>query len=276
MYLLFADESGTHGNSHAFIVGGMAIHEQDAQALQRALNSCVERHLRISQVDEYELHAAEMRNAKKPRSDARGIPSPWAFVERTLRLSILNEAYQAIRSYEPADPELPVRLFGVVLDRRFHSDWSLFERERFAYEVLLNKFDVMLKNTRSRVGADNRGLVIHDRRVVAERDIQDWTREWQKAAGSVGQLRNLADVPLFADSRASRLIQAADLVAYALYRHYDPERRRPDYVEDIWDSFDSDGGVLHGCVHFTPSFAAGACVCRPCSGRQAAEQVRPS
>ena len=46
--------------------------------------------------------------------------------------------------------------------------------------------------------------------------------EWQHAAGVLPQLRNLADVPLFADSRASRLLQAADLVSYALYRHYDP------------------------------------------------------
>ena len=97
----------------------------------------------------------------------------------------------------------------------FTPDWSVFERERFAYEVLPNKFDVMLKRIRSRSESHDRGLVIHDRRVVAERDIQDWTREWQKAAGSIGQLRNLADVPLFADSRASRLIQAADLVSYA-------------------------------------------------------------
>lgn len=85
----------------------------------------------------------------------------------------------------------------MVVDKRFHSEWSVFERERFAYEVLLNKFDLMLKRIRSQERGNNQGLVIHDRRVVAERDIQDWTRGWQKAAGSIGQLRNLADVPLF-------------------------------------------------------------------------------
>jgi hypothetical protein len=270
MYLLFADESGTHGSSHAFVVGGLAVHEEDAQSLQRALNRCVEQHLRIGQVDEYELHAAEMRNAKKPNADSRALPSPWAFVDRSQRLTILSSAYKVLRQFEPSSVDRPLLLFGVVLDRRFHSDWSVFERERFAYEVLLNKFDVMLKKTRLRAGREDRGLVIHDRRVVAERDIQDWTREWQKAAGSVGQLRNLADVPLFADSRASRLIQAADLVSYSLYRHYDPNRSSFDYVEDIWERFDSEGDVLHGCVHFTPSFAAGGCICRPCSGRRTA------
>jgi len=278
VYLLFADESGTHGGSHAFVVGGLAVHEQDAQSLQRALNRCVERGLRSSQVDEYELHAVELRNPKKPREGSRTVPSPWAFVDRERRLGTLDSAYEVLSSFRSASPSCPVALFGVVVDRNFHAEWTVIERERFAYEVLLNKFDVMLKRIRTNTGSDNRGLVIHDRRVVAERDIQEWTREWQKAAGSVGQLRNLADVPLFADSRASRLIQVADLVSYALYRHYDPDRKGVDYVDKIWTQFDSDSGSTHGVIHFTPSFAAGVCGCRPCGGRRGVEssaQITP-
>jgi hypothetical protein len=88
------------------------------------------------------------------------------------------------------------------------------------------------------------------------------------AAGNIGQIRNLAAVPVFADSLATRLIQAADLVSYALYRHNDPGRNRSDYVEKIWDAFDADGDNMHGAVHYTPSFAGGSCHCRPCSGRR--------
>jgi hypothetical protein len=51
------------------------------------------------------------------------------------------------------------------------------EKEQFAYEVLLNKFDVMLENLRTRHELPNQGLVIHDRRVIAERDIRSWTSE---------------------------------------------------------------------------------------------------
>jgi uncharacterized protein DUF3800 len=269
MYLLFVDESGTHGGSHAFVLGGLAVHEQDAQPLQRAWNECVHRHLPMAQAEDYELHATELRNAKKPKSGSRVVPSPWAFVERHERLAILESAYDVFRSFTPSDARLPIALFGVVIDRRFHSEWTVFERERFAYEVMLNKFDVMLKRIRSHTSLDNRGLVIHDRRVVAERDIQEWTREWQRAAGTIGQLRNLADVPLFADSRATRLVQAADLVSYALYRHYDPAPPRVDYAEKIWEVFDSDGEALHGAVHFTPSFVGGNCNCLPCAGRRA-------
>ena len=124
----------------------------------------------------------------------------------------------------------------------------------------------MLKRTRRSVDS-TRGLVIHDRRIVAERDIQEWTRQWQRAAGTLPQLRNLADVPLFADSRASRLLQAADLVSYALYRHYDPFRKGLDYAEALWPRFDAVDDVMHGCVHFTPSFGSQSCPCLPCVNR---------
>jgi hypothetical protein len=277
MYLLFADESGTHGGSHAFVVGGIAVHEHDAQNLQRSLAASVERYARAARLspEDFELHAAEMRNARPPSGaqNTRRV-SPWALIPRQDRLRCLDDAYRRIATFQSSDPALPVVLFGVVLDLHFHSTLSAVDRERFAYEVLLNKFDVMLKRQRKGANAGNRGLVIHDRRVVAERDIQEWTREWQKAAGTVGQLRNMADVPLFADSRASRLIQAADLVSYALYRHYDPGLRNRDYVRRLWHAFDAVDGALHGCVHFTPSFGSGSCQCVPCQNRLLIEAAK--
>jgi Protein of unknown function (DUF3800) len=277
MYLLFADESGTHGGSHAFVVGGIAVHEHDAQNLQRSLASVVEPYALAAHLspEDLELHATVMRNTNPPGSSKKSKSvSPWALVPRQDRLNCLAEAYKRIANFKPSDPNLPVTLFGVVLDFHFHSSLPTVDREKLAYEVILNKFDVMLKRQRQGAHNSNRGLVIHDRRVVAERDIQEWTREWQKAAGTIGQLRNMADVPLFADSRASRLIQAADLVSYALYRHYDPGKRNRDYIEKLWPVFDSAAGAMHGCVHFTPSFGSGSCQCKPCQSRLLIEAAK--
>jgi hypothetical protein len=284
LYLLFVDESGTHGGSHAFVLGGIAIHESEAQRLQKALDALVVEKLgRIPpNLDEYELHASEMRNAKKPRPDAAkvaAVTSIWANVTRSLRLQILEDAYALIADFASADSQLGSALFGVVVDRNFRPDWSQIERERFAYEVLLNKFDVMLKTLRVRKGLPNRGLVIHDRRVVAERDIQSWTSEWRAAAGNVGQLMNLADVPLFADSRATRLLQVADLVSYSLYRRYSPGVEHEPSFGTIWPRFHRERGHVHGCVHYSPSFGQGACECEPCVDRlqaELAQHVQPA
>lgn len=278
MYLLFVDESGTHGGSHAFVLGGLAIHESDARRLQRDLDALVVRHLgrRPQNLDEFELHAAEMRNAKKPKpaSKGSGVTSIWTSYPRDMRLALLDEAYDLIAGFEAGDSRLPVALFGVVLDRNFRPDWSQIERERYAYEVLLNKFDVMLKTSRVSRNLPNLGLVIHDRRVVAERDIQSWTSEWRIAAGNVGRIRNLADVPLFADSRATRLLQVADLVSYSIFRRFNPEIEREPSFQKIWPKFHHEEGQVHGCIHFSPSYGQGGCDCEPCAARIAAETVQ--
>ncbi|WP_328527618.1 DUF3800 domain-containing protein [Nocardioides sp. NBC_00368] len=281
MYLLFVDESGTHGGSHAFVLGGFAIHEDDAQRLQVALDELIARKLgRIPpNLDEYELHAAEMRNAKKPKSGSMAVSSIWANLPRSLRLEILDAAYDMLAGFKCSEPGLAPALFGVVVDRNFHSGESQLQRERFAYEVLLNKFDVMLKR-RTRDGFPNRGLVIHDRRVVAETDIQTWTSEWRKAAGTIGQLMNLADVPLFADSRATRLLQVADLVSYAIFRRYSPDVVKELNFDKVWPLFHAEDGHVHGLVHYTPSFGQATCNCEPCRGRLLEEgqaaHIRPA
>jgi Protein of unknown function (DUF3800) len=274
VYLLFVDESGTHGGSHSFVLGGIAVHEQDVFPLGTQLDRVVTTAVGTGATghdaaDDFELHGAEMRNAKPPASRAHRPASPWADVPRAHRLAALLAAYRVLADFRPSDSELPTALFGVVIDRRFRSGRPVVDRERFAYEVLLNKFDVLLKRTRRTLDS-TRGLVIHDRRIIAERDIQKWTRQWQRAAGTLPRLRNLADVPLFADSRASRLLQAADLVSYGLYRHYDPVRIGADYAETLWRRVDTVDGAMHGCVHFTPSYGSGTCACVPCANRRAA------
>jgi hypothetical protein len=271
MYLLFVDESGTHPGPHPFVLGGIAVHEDDAARLQKELDELVIARLgRVPpNLDEYEIHASEMRNAKKP-SEALKRTSIWANVPRATRLAIIDDVYSKLVDFKPASSHLPVVLFGVAVERNFHSQWSPIERERWAYEVLLSKFDVMLKTLKGR-GKPNRGLVVHDRRVVAERDIQSWVASWRSTAERIGQLRNLADVPLFGDSRATRLLQAADLVSYAVFRRYNRAAPSSAAFEAIWPSFHSEGEVVHGAVHYTPGFGQGSCDCAPCAQRLLAE-----
>jgi hypothetical protein len=78
-------------------------------------------------------------------------------------------------------------------------------------------------------------------------------------------LRHFADVPLFADSRASRLIQAADFVAWALNRHY--AQNDPQWLRRIAPHFNHDGDAMHGLIHISRDFATGSCTCPPCQNR---------
>lgn len=266
VYLLFLDESGTHGGSPVFIVGGIALHEEDTRHLQGKLESFLTRKLSTPPLSlsalKFELHATDIKNRAKE----------WAVVPPTTAHEVMHGTYATIINFVASDATLPVALFGAVIEKRKVPDRR--ERERLAYELVLNKFDAMLGRLSRLPGASHQnGLVIHDQRVVHggarawtdERAIQEWTRDWREAAGKVGRLRHFADVPLFADSQASRLIQAADFVSYALWRHYGGNDG--SFLSKVLASFDTDAEVLHGLIHVSNDFARRTCPCPPCQNR---------
>ena len=80
-----------------------------------------------------------------------------------------------------------------------------------------------------------------------------------------GTIHNVLEVPLFVDSRASRLVQLADLIAYAMFRYY--EKQNSEFFDQIVRRFDANGGVLHGLVHYTPD-GDHSCMCPACKQRR--------
>lgn len=96
-----------------------------------------------------------------------------------------------------------------------------------------------------------------------ENALQSLARIFRVQGTRWGNLRNLAEVPLFVDSQASRIIQIADLVAWAVWRRYEFQDTR--YFDKIVSRFDSEGGVLHGLVHFGPTDEN--CHCPACLSR---------
>ena len=206
LYLLYLDESGTHGSSPAYFLGGIAIHEHDVYHLQQRLETMLQAKLPsgMAAVD-FELHGAEIKSPQNRRPK-----SPWDQFSYGFRLDVLRGGYGALAGYEPVDPARPPVLFGAIVDRHYR------DRRRRAYEEVLHRFDEMLGRHAQGDDGHERGAVIHDESAL-EQSIQAWTQRWRDVAGRIpGRLGHIVDVPFFADSRASRAIQAADLVTYAL------------------------------------------------------------
>jgi hypothetical protein len=107
---------------------------------------------------------------------------------------------------------------------------------------LYNRFDQFLRRLHLS-GNTQRGIMIFDKTSIEPR-IQTLAREFKTSGHPWGHNRNYAEVPLFLDSKASRLIQLADLIAFAIFRHF--EHRDSKYFDVIRHCFDEDGGVVHG------------------------------
>jgi hypothetical protein len=264
MYTLYLDGSGTHGGSPVFILGGVAVHENDVYHLQQRFSGVLAKLPGTADPRDFELHAAEIKSPTRLGGKKTKPRSVWEGVPAEVRFDILRSGYRALATYRPVDAAYPVAFFGAAVERSYR------DYEERAWEEVLHRFDEMLEREARASGVHQRGIVIHDRDAT-ERRVQDWTDKWRLLSGRIGVLTHLAEVPLFADSRASRMLQAADFVTWALWRYYGLAQRDGAWIRRLWRRFDQADGVMHGLVHVSRNFSSpqSPCECPPCCSRRA-------
>ena len=131
------------------------------------------------------------------------------------------------------------RLFACAIHKR-----SLRGRDpvEMAFEDLCKRFDFYLDRLRAD-GDAQRGMIILDK-TTRETSLQKLSKEFRKVGTRWGSLKNIADTPFFVDSKASRMVQLADHIAYAVFRRYNTGDAQ--YLDLIAHRFDAVDGVIHG------------------------------
>lgn len=225
MHLLYADESGSAGdpNQTYFVLAGVSLFERQGYWISNELDGLV---ASINPADPapLELHGSPMFGGKKI----------WRQYDKAQRCHIIKEALGILARSHQSN-----RIFACVVNKAKLSPTDPVE---FAFEQLASRFDHYL----SRLHKSNdpqRGIIIFDKSTY-ETTIQGLATDFRTIGHTWGVLRNLSEVPLFLDSKASRLIQLADLIAYSIYRKY--EFGDDQFFSIIADRFDQLGGVKHG------------------------------
>ena len=83
-----------------------------------------------------------------------------------------------------------------------------------------------------------------------------------------GEDRQPRGCPVLSGSKATRALQAADLVAYTLYRYY-AGGFEDRFTHRLWTLFDTDQGKIHG-LHQCPRLRV---VSLPCLPKQAVDRT---
>ena len=246
MYLLYLDGSGTvkNPNERHFILAGVAVFERQVYHLIRKTDEFVTS-LNVGNPHDAELHGSVMANGKS---------APWKGIARQNRLEIIERGLNLLSTAHQS-----VRAFAVVVDKQTCGPDDPVE---YAFEEICNRFDLFLRRLYRRDGNQQRGLVIMDESHYEE-SLQGLAKRFREEGTRWGVFPNLAEVPLFVDSAASRLIQLADLLAWAVWRRYEHHDTR--YFDPIVGRFDKEGGTIHGLVHRKRS--ADECHCPACMSR---------
>lgn len=240
MHILYLDDSGSvknAGDKH-IVLAGLAVFERQTYWLGKKLDELAAQ-LWPDSPDSLEFHGTDIRSGKRH----------WRGLEKDHRIDSMKEALRFLAN------DRNVRLFGAVVHKAAYSPNDPME---YAFEQVINRFDRFLGRLH-KSGDTQRGLIVLDESSY-ETSLQSLAREFRTTGHKWGQLYNISEVPLFVDSRATRLIQFADLVAYSMGRYYNVGD--DEFSSIIAHKFDSEGGVLHGLTHFTPSDQA--CNCYSC------------
>lgn len=246
MYFLYLDDSGSPGNpdeSH-FVLAGFVVHEERLRWLSSQLDLYAQE-IVPGNPKSVEFHAAEC---------FRAVESPWKEMQRKDRIGVIKGVLERLHASKP-----PIAIIACAIHK---ASFPGQDPVTLAYEDLSSRFNSYLDH-RITDGKKPRGMIVIDKSSYElglqnlAADIRDKGNKWGN------QLRNICEVPLFVDSKASRLIQAADHIAYAIHRRYN--QNDLTYFNLIEDRFDQHDGVLHGLVHiqhYNPKCTCPACITR--------------
>jgi hypothetical protein len=247
MYLLYLDDSGSAGNKDEthLVLGGISIFEAQADWVTRKLDELAES-IDPKNPQDIEFHASEIFARKIEPWKSMGYEEARGIIKAVLR--ILADSYQTANAFACA----------------VHKDsYPLSDPMELAFEDLCKRFDIYLDNLR--LGGDRqRGLIILDES-TCETALQEMARKFRRLGTSWGAIRNLADIPFFVSSRASRVVQLADHISYAVFRRYNSGDAQ--YFDIISPKFfSSSDGVIHGLAHKQRNISN--CMCLACVSRR--------
>lgn len=192
-----------------------------------------------------ELHASEIFSRRK---------NPWNTLSRPDAIGIIKGVLRVVQ-----DSYISARLFACAVHKPSFPESDPVE---LAFEDICSRFNLFLRR-QSQEGDRQRGLLILDES-AHETTLQQMTQDFRKLGTRWGNIQHIAEIPLFVNSKACRLIQLADHVAYSVFRRYNAGDT--NYFDIIAGRFDSEGGIIHGLAHKQSQFVD--CTCPACMSRR--------
>ena len=260
VYILYLDESGTAAEASYFVLAGLAVFEREIYWFSQELDNLQRQY--FPKINEPILfHATKLRVREGEKVEA-----PWDTLTSELRRELKDKIYEILRARRGI-------LFGCAIEKKLAQIRGEDPYER-AFEDLVSRFDRFMSRLNRQMIVDKqeeqRGLI-----VLAESSYQKTIsvlgRRLREQGTRWGILHNVSDVPLFAPSRDTRLLQYADFCANAIYGRY--HSKLTGDFDRIASKFDQEDGVIHGLSHHSTD---AYCACVACFSRRGRQTTLPT
>lgn len=233
MYLFYADDSGSPDdpNGQFFVLAGLSIFERQTHWLDQEISRIAQRFESYFGEGQCELHGSPMHSGRDGWKHA-GTPAQ--------RVQAVTDAIHLLNNKQYKHSRLLV--FASVIEKNQMDKSEIIPT---AFRDIAFAFDRSLRHMYQKYENAQRGMILFDKS-SSERMIQDLSYTAKHIGRDNDKLRNFAEVPVFIDSKVSRLIQLADLIAYWIYRYYQSlDNRGFNMIEPhIWASDGEKLGLI--------------------------------
>ncbi len=221
MYILYIDESEDpnsigQANNH-FVLGGVAVFEGEIYNLSLQMEK-VQSDFFPEIAVPLEFHAQHIYKGK----------DRWRREPEEKRQQFMEAVYHVISRNR--FPNLVLFATAVHVSYPSTSEQVLDD----AFEDICQRFNTFLVR-QFNLGYPSKGLLVLDRS-GRERRYRALLSRFRTQGTKYGYLGNVVDIPYFADSHHTRMLQLADFCAYAVFLHY--EHRDSDHFQTILPRFD--------------------------------------
>jgi hypothetical protein len=243
MYFLYLDDSGSvpNPNEHHFVLGGVCVHESKVYYLRKYLDDLAEE-FSPGSPGSLEFHASEIHAGQ---GLWKGIKNRKEIIKRVLKSLETQWSKTAA--------------FACAVHK---ADFPGQDPVEFAFEDICSRFQLFLDRVYHETKTREKGILILDKSIY-ENILQKLAITFRQGGTRWRIPRDLIEVPMFLDSKSSRLIQLADHVAYATFRRY--QAADLTYFNIIEGSYDSHEDIIHGLSHKQHSMPK--CTCPACLRR---------
>lgn len=163
------------------------------------------------------------------------------------------------------------RLFAECIDKT-HFDPVKVKKtvDEQAFEQIVSRFEQYLVKTSPNAGPKHYGLLVHDNNQTIAHKHTALMRDFQQKGTLWTTIERIVETPLFVDSSLTRLVQVADLCAYALRRYV--ENHEEPLFKQVYARADKIGNRVLGVRHFTNL----QCNCLICQSHRAKNSKKPA
>lgn len=246
MKLLYLDDSGsvTDTKQQYVVLGGVCVAETGVRWLSYELEKIAQEMDPVSPSN-VELHASDIFSGKV---------IPWSNIDKKQdRVDIIKRVLHVLDGAFDS-----TSIFAVAIHKAscYRTDPMLVAYERIS-QLFNNHLEMDCNNKEN-------GIIILDN-TSYETGLLNLAQEIRKTGNRIGnQNRSIVEIPLFVDSKVSRIIQLADHIAYAVFRRY--EASDLNYYNVIENRFILKDGIVHSLYH-RPSPNQN-CTCPACITRK--------